>query len=301
MTSNLDHYTCTRTLGSGISAKVKLAVDNSSGQKVALKIFDRSLPYNTQKVFETIRKEVEVYSTLNHPYMVRLLNFKEDAIWQKSDGRQVRVAYMALELITGGELFDFVALERFNPEISRYYFKQMLQVMHYIHSKGTAHRDLKPENIMLDDKFNVRIADFGFAAPIEGRDGSGVLKTQLGTQAYMAPEILAKEPYQGHVVDLFALGIILFILYSGHPPFSCADPKDSHYKLLASNRADLFWKTHEQRKPSGFYSEEFKDLLTNMLQLLPNQRLSMADIIGHPWMQGPIATYQQVLADFSRR
>lgn len=88
---------------------------------------------------------------------------------------------MALELITGGELFDFVALERFNQEISRYYFKQMLQAMHYIHSKGTAHRDLKPENIMLDNYFNVRIADFGFAAPIEGRDGSGVLKTQLGT------------------------------------------------------------------------------------------------------------------------
>ena len=81
----------------------------------------------------------------------------------------------------------------------------------------------------------------------------------------MAPEILAKEPYQGHVVDLFALGIILFILYSGHPPFANADPKDSHYKLIASNRADLFWKTHEQRKAPGFYSEEFKDLITNML------------------------------------
>jgi len=122
----------------------------------------------------------------------------------------------------------------------------MLQAMHYIHSKGTAHRDLKPENIMLDDQFNVRIADFGFAAPTQGRDGSGTLKTHLGTQAYMAPEILSKEAYQGHVVDLFALGIILFILYSGHPPFQLADPRsDSHYKLIASNRADLFWKTHE--------------------------------------------------------
>jgi len=98
----------------------------------------------------------------------------------------------------------------------------MLQVLHYVHSKGVAHRDLKPENILLDRKLNVKIADFGFAAPIQGRDGSGFLKTQLGTQAYMAPEILLKEPYQGHVVDLFALGIILFILYSGHPPFYCA-------------------------------------------------------------------------------
>lgn len=208
---------------------------------------------------------------------------------------------MALELITGGELFDFVAIRAFSENISRYYFKQMLQAMHYIHSQGIAHRDLKPENIMLDDEFNIRIADFGFAAPIEGRDGSGTLKTQLGTQSYMAPEILAREAYQGHVVDLFALGIILFILYSGHPPFATADPRDPHYKLIASNRADLFWKTHSNRKPAGFFSEEFKDLITNMLQLLPNQRLSMADIIGHPWMQGVIASQQEVRHDFEQR
>jgi BR serine/threonine kinase/MAP/microtubule affinity-regulating kinase len=79
-------------------------------------------------------------------------------------------------------------------------------------------------------------------------------------------------------------------LYSGHPPFQLADPRDPHYKLIASNRADLFWKTHESRKVQGFYSDDFKDLITNMLQLLPNQRLSMADIIGHPWMQGEMAT-----------
>ena len=125
MPSKLDNYVCTKTLGAGISAKVKLATDQT-GKKVALKIFDKSLPYNNAKVMETIRKEVEVYSTLNHPYMVRLLAFKEDAMWVKSSGAQIRVAYMALELITGGELFDFVALEYFNEKTSRYFFKQML-------------------------------------------------------------------------------------------------------------------------------------------------------------------------------
>jgi len=71
----------------------------------------------------------------------------------------------------------------------------MLKAMHYIHSKGQAHRDLKPENILIDDQFDIRIADFGFAAPIEGRDGSGVLNTSLGTPSYMAPEILKEESY----------------------------------------------------------------------------------------------------------
>ena len=234
--------------------------------------------------------EVDVYKNLDHANIVKFYEFKEKATKVKSNGQNVAVSYIVLELISGGELFDYVALQAFAPEVCRYYFRQMLQAMHYVHSRGIAHRDLKPENIMLDKDFNVKIADFGFAAPIEGRDGSGFLKTVLGTQSYMAPEILDRSPYQGHVVDLFALGIILFILYAGHPPFNNAEPRDPYYKLLATNRADLFWKTHSGRKPKDFFSEEFKDLITNMLQLMPHQRLSIADVIGHPWMQGQIST-----------
>jgi serine/threonine protein kinase len=95
-----------------------------------------------------------------------LHDFKESAVQVKSDGRKAEIAYMVLEFITGGELFDFVALGAFQEPVCRFYFKQMLQLLHYVHSKGTAHRDLKPENILLDDKFNVKVADFGFAAPI---------------------------------------------------------------------------------------------------------------------------------------
>jgi 5'-AMP-activated protein kinase catalytic alpha subunit len=99
---------------------------------------------------------------------------------------------MALELISGGELFDFVALRYFDAPICRFYFKQMLSALHTCHSQGLSHRDLKPENIMLDGDFNIKIADFGFAAPVEGRTGTGYLHTYLGTKNYMAPEIHAK-------------------------------------------------------------------------------------------------------------
>jgi len=137
--------------------------------------------------------------------------------------------------------------------------------MHYMHINSVSHRDLKPENIMLDKNFNVRFADFGFAANIQGKDGSGFLRTILGTTAYMAPELITKNIYQGHSVDLFALGIILFILYSGHPPFNSANPQDPHYRLVAEGKADIFWQQHQKHKKAGFYSEEFKDLITNML------------------------------------
>ena len=139
----------------------------------------------------------------------------------------------------------------------------MLQALQYIHSNGVAHRDLKPENILLDSSFNIKIADFGLAGPIEGKDGSGYLRSKKGTDAYMAPEIIFNEPYQGNVVDLFALGIILFIMYSGHAPFKNA--LDKLYVWIGNKREDLFWKHHSQNKAIGFYSDSFMALITKML------------------------------------
>lgn len=219
--------------------------------------------------------------------MVRYHDFKEDATLNKASGGAKNVAYIVQEMITGGELFDYIAnTGAFTEEVCKYYFKQMLQGIHYIHSRGFSHRDLKPENILLDKDYNVKIVDFGFACPLEGRDGSGINRSQIGTPGYMAPEIINKQPYQGQVVDLFALGVILFIMRSGHPPFSQASEEDRYYQLLATNRSDLFWKAHSnsQGKGQGYYTEEFKDLITCMLQFHPHQRLCIADLVGHPWL-----------------
>ncbi len=252
-----------------------------------------------------MKEEVDATTQLDHKHVVKYFEFKENAIWHKKSGQQVQVAYIAQEMIPGGELFDYVANSGpFSEEICRYFFKQMLQGIHYIHSKGFSHRDLKPENILLNKIYDVKIVDFGFACPLEGRDGSGTNRSVIGTPGYMAPEILKKQPYQGQVVDLFALGVILFILYSGHPPFTMANEEDTYYKLLATNRSDLFWKAHANpnRKPEGFYTQDFKDLITCMLQFHPHQRLCIADIIGHPWLaNGKVADAEEVRTEFARR
>lgn len=203
-----------------------------------------------------------------------------------------------LEHIEGGELFDYIANGgALDEKICRFYMAQMLSGIHYLHSQGVTHRDLKPENMLVDSQFNIKVADFGFAAPLAGRDGTGNLLTKLGTESYMAPEIHAKAPYQGQTVDLFAVGIILFIMITGHPPFTQATPNDRFYKFISGNRADVFWRSHARNKKGGF-SEEFTSLLTSMFQLIPSQRLTTADIVGHPWMQGPMASPEEVREEF---
>jgi serine/threonine protein kinase len=177
MPCTIDNYTCVKTLGAGISAKVKLARDNSSGQLVALKIFSKNNPQNTAQSLKVLQDEVSSYMQLNHKNIVNFISFKEDAVLNHGNKPAEKVAYMALEWVNGGEFFDYVALKSFDEHVCRAFFKKMLQAMHHAHSRGLSHRDLKPENMLLSDKFDVKIADFGFAAPLQGRDGSGYLHT----------------------------------------------------------------------------------------------------------------------------
>lgn len=162
-----------------------------------------------------------------------------------------------------------------------------------MHSNGVTHRDLKPENLLYDGDFNLKIADFGFAAPLYGRDGSGFLRTRLGTESYMAPEIHMKQPYSGESVDLFASAIILFIMFTQHPPFHKALPEDPFYKLICINRLDVFWKAHARNKPNGeaFFSDNFKDLISRMVSYDPSKRMSIEEVRLHPWLnEGDVAT-----------
>jgi len=160
---------------------------------------------------------------------------------------------------------------------------------------------MKPENVLFDEHFNIKVADFGFAAPIEGKDGTGYLRTKLGTESYMAPEIHMKKPYIGASVDLFASAIVLFIMVTQHPPFTKAEPSDPFYRLIAAGRADLFWKAHSKNKPSGFFSKEFIELITAMLAFDPAHRLSMEEVINHPWTSGKASDIAGVQSEFKHR
>jgi len=118
----------------------------------------------------------------------------------------------------------------------------------------------------------------------------------------MAPEIIFGRKYEGAKVDIFASAVILFIMLLQRPPYECAHPQQNpHYEMLAAGRADLFWQAHEASPPPNPLSAEFKDLFEKMQTLNPSKRPSVAEIISHPWMNGPTASQQEIRAEFSER
>ncbi len=150
---------------------------------------------------------------------------------------------------------------------------------------------------MLDTDFNLKLADFGFSS------NKAVNESRKGTDNYMAPEIHMGQKYSGQCVDLFAAGIILFIMVAQHPPFNKASPKDPHYKTISANRLDLFWKLHSRNKPGGmeFFSPEFRDLISIMLSFDPVQRPSLSEIKAHEWFKGTTPSYEQIKEEFTNR
>ena len=236
-----DKYELLRTIGVGASCKVKLAVDMETKQHVAIKILNGL----DQAMEALIMNEVQCLGQLSHP---NILSIQEFGVGEyKKGGKTVRtVTYIVLDLASTGELFDVVLISGpFSEKLSRFYFTQFLDALEYCHSYGIVHRDIKAENLLLDEDFNLKVADFGFAGPAQGRDESGMLTTKLGTTNYMAPEIHAKNPkYNGKMTDLFASAIILFTMRSQNFPFSKAKKDEALYKCIVLHRADLFWSTH---------------------------------------------------------
>lgn len=299
--SRLDNFIVLRGLGQGATAKVKAVQDPNTGNIYAAKILRSQGETLTTRFREVVQNEMQSLNRIHHPNIVNLINANENGVYLKKDGRMLNCMYMIIELCPNGELFDILfQTGRFDERTSRFYFHQLIAGLEACHQSGITHRDLKPENILFDENFSLKITDFGFAILISGRDGSGNLNTHLGTEGYMAPEIHARRPYSGEAVDIFAAGIILFIMYSQNPPFTKAITTDPYYKLI-SNREDKFWQLHSRNKPVNYYSDEFKSLITEMLALDPAQRLTISQIKAHPWFNGPIATAEEVGNDLRLR
>ena len=156
----------------------------------------------------------------DHPNIIRYFASKDDSTHRSPDGNAVSVAYIVQELIPGVELFDFIKTNGPIPEEQcKHYFKQMLQGLNHIHMSGYCHRDLKPENILLTNEGTVKIIDFGFATSLVGCGNGFIEGGIVGTPNYIDPKILEGRPYKGAPVDVYALGVILYIMVTKEFPF----------------------------------------------------------------------------------
>ena len=150
-----------------------------------------------------------------------------------------------MEHVGGGELLQtLIDHGGFSEPICRAVFKEMLMGINHLHQKGMCHRDLKPDNILFTTGFDIKVTDFGFMLPLEGRQREAWLKSRVGTLTYMAPEVLAREKYQGKQADIYSLGVILFILLIGNMPMESASSDDRFFKYLAANKPEMFWAAH---------------------------------------------------------
>eukprot|EP01135_Chromosphaera_perkinsii_P006969 Nk52_evm7s639 gene=Nk52_evmTU7s639 len=251
----LYEYEIGKTLGSGKYGRVRKARHGRIGQKVALKIIPN------EKCSKFDEKEINSLKNVNHPNIVKLF----DVI------RTRKHLILVMELLPGGELFDYiVARHHLSEKEARKFMRQIISALDFIHRKGIVHRDLKLENLLLDQRGNVKIADFGFS---NFYDEYSLMGTFVGSPAYAAPEILANEPYIGPPADLWSLGVILFTLVAGRLPFENERTPNFYTKV----------QNVQYHMPSQL-SPECKNLLSGILKRNPYARLSMKQIMEHPWV-----------------
>ncbi|XP_051508012.1 calcium/calmodulin-dependent protein kinase type II subunit gamma-like isoform X25 [Myxocyprinus asiaticus] len=261
-----DEYQLYEDLGKGAFSVVRRCVKKSTAQEYAAKII------NTKKLsardHQKLDREARICRLLKHPNIVRL----HESISEEG------FHYLVFDLVTGGELFeDIVAREYYSEADASHCINQILESVSHIHQHDIVHRDLKPENLLLASKMKgaaVKLADFGLAIEVQGDQQAWF--GFAGTPGYLSPEVLRKDPY-GKPVDIWACGVILYILLVGYPPFWDED----QHKLYQQIKAGAYdfpspeWDT---------VTPEAKNLINQMLTINPAKRITADQALKHPWV-----------------
>lgn len=196
----------------------------------------------------------------------------------KPSGRVIdNLVFIIMEFVQGGLLFDLCqTMGAMGEDAGRFFLHQMLESVDYMHQRRVVHRDLKLENILIDDNLNLKVADFGFAC----YKNIDALKSYRGTMTYMAPEIKEGKQYKGTEVDMFSIGVILFIIVQGIFPFKEARKEEYFYKLLLDGKIDTYF----QKVNGTNLSDDFKDLILRFFCYNGEERPTIEQIRAHPWM-----------------
>jgi len=270
-------YVTTKTLGTGAFGTVKLAKKKNSETLYAIKSISKQSILRSQMGAQ-VKKEITILKDLDHPNIVQIFEVL----------MSTEYLYIVMDFVSGGELYSKITRTGKLPDKEcRRYVRQLCSALNYCHARNVCHRDIKPENILLDKNDNALLADFGFASIMQvdvpdefessnrlesgSMEGSSkVMKemsTMCGTMAYMAPEILNRDKYLGDKVDIWALGVVIYVLLVGFMPFKEDDVTKDKY----STPKDV--------------GRDAADFVSRMLVLDPKERYSAKCLLMHPWVE----------------
>ncbi|CAL8379135.1 unnamed protein product [Arctogadus glacialis] len=242
----------------GTGGLVKLGIHCVTCQKVAVKIVNREKL--SESVLMKVEREIAILKLIEHPHVLKLHDVYENK----------KYLYLVLEHVSGGELFDYLVKKgRLTPKEARKFFRQIISALDFCHSHSICHRDLKPENLLLDEKNNIRIADFGMASL---QVGDSLLETSCGSPHYACPEVIRGEKYDGRKADAWSCGVILFALLVGALPFD----DDNLRNLLEKVKLGVFHMPH-------FIPPDCQNLLKGMIEVDATKRLTLEQIQKHTW------------------
>ncbi|XP_010454834.1 PREDICTED: CBL-interacting serine/threonine-protein kinase 25-like [Camelina sativa] len=257
-------YEMGRLLGKGTFAKVYYGKETTTGESVAIKVINKDQVLKRQGMMEQIKREISIMKLVRHPNIVEL----KEVMATKTK------IFFIMEFVKGGELFSKVVKGKLKEDSARRYFQQLISAVDFCHSRGVSHRDLKPENLLVDENGDLKVSDFGLSALPEQILQDGLLHTQCGTPAYVAPEILRKKGYDGAKVDIWSCGVILYVLLAGFLPFQDENLMNMYRKIFKSEFEFPPWFPPEARR-----------LVSKLLVVDPSKRISIPAIMRTPWFR----------------
>ena len=262
-----------KPLGKGAFGEVWKVTHENSKKIYCIKMMSKREIYE-QQLINQINKEISIMYNINHPYSIKLYNHFED-----NDK-----LYLIMEPASNGNLYSFIENNKNQKIKSNETIKkiiiQTIEIIKYLHSKDIIYRDIKPENILLDKDNNIKLCDYGWASYLTKDQ---FCKVYCGTPEYVSPEMVKKYPYN-EKVDIWGIGVLIFELLFGYPPFSSNFNEDRYNNI---KEGKINW-------PQEINDKDAKDLIGKILKINPNERLSLEEIEKHPWL---ISTYNKMKED----
>ena len=293
--ANDSKYILLQKIGFGGTCSVfkGYSLSDDSQKMLAIKIFKEQ----TKKYFD---KEILINKMLPSKFFLSLINYGSGFIHQEkknssnsvepkninncSEKLSGKVLYKIEEMAENGELFNYIYFieKGFSEKISAKIFLAILKSVKILHENNIIHGDIKPENILVGNDFNLKLIDFGFSSKFNKKNNNIIFTTE-GSDQYSPPEIRKANiaGYDGIKSDIFSLGVLLFVITLGRFPFSLSSYIDKKYRLIMNKKYDLYWANYE----SFNLSEEFKDLMNHLISFDPKERLSIEEILEHPWIK----------------